>query len=94
VNKDDIVRQIAIKSNLSQDQVKITLDQFINIIAETLSRGEKISIAGFGNFLISNRKERMGINPQNPTERLKIQSSSLPLFRPGPALKKKFGGYQ
>ena len=94
MNKDDIVRQIALKANLSRDQVKIILDQFINIIAETLVRGEKISIAGFGNFLISNRKERMGINPQNPTERIKIQPSSLPLFRPGPALKKKFGGYQ
>jgi nucleoid DNA-binding protein len=94
MNKDEIIRQIALKSNLSHDQVKMALDQFINIIAETLSRGEKISIAGFGNFLISNRKGKMGINPQNPSQRMKIQPSSLPIFRPGPALKKKFGGYQ
>ena len=94
MNKDEIIRQIAIKTNLSHDQVKLALDQFINIIAQTLVRGEKISIAGFGNFLISNRKERLGINPQNPTQRVQIQPSSLPIFRPGPALKKKFGGYQ
>ena len=90
MNKQDIIRQIAAKSNLSQDQVKQILNELINVIAQTLARGDRISIAGFGNFILSNRKERLGINPQNPQQRVQIPKSQVPFFRPGAKLKQRF----
>ena len=49
--------------------------------------GEKVQIMGFGSFESRNTKERMGVNPQNPTERLVIPAGKKVYFKPSKTLK-------
>ncbi|HET6436648.1 MAG TPA: integration host factor subunit alpha, partial [Anaeromyxobacter sp.] len=53
---------------------------------ETLERGEKIKISGFGNFIIRDKKSRVGRNPQTGEE-IEISARRVLTFRPSQVLK-------
>ena len=55
-------------------------------ITKTLSRGEEVSIAGFGTFRVARRAARQGINPRTG-EKIQIGASVKPKFRAGKVLK-------
>jgi integration host factor subunit alpha len=55
-------------------------------IKETLERGEKIKISGFGNFVVREKKPRVGRNPQTGEE-IEITARKVLTFRPSQVLK-------
>ena len=55
-------------------------------IKETLERGEKIKISGFGNFIVREKKSRVGRNPQTGQE-IEISARKVLTFRPSQVLK-------
>ncbi len=59
---------------------------FTDVIAEELKKGEKIQLVGFGTFEVSERRERVGRNPQTKEE-MTIPASRAPRFKAGKALK-------
>lgn len=76
-----------------QDELEITKAQaerivqmFWDAIAETLSKGETVDIAGFGKFVVNHRKERNARNPKTG-ETVKVPAMNVPKFKPGKALK-------
>lgn len=86
MNKTELVDLIKEKTGITKKDIKEVIDATTDIIAESLEKGEKVSLVGFGTFLTSHRKERVGKNPQTG-EKIKIAARNVPKFTPGKSLK-------
>lgn len=62
------------------------VEMVFETIKETLERGEKIKISGFGNFVVRQKKERTGRNPQTGDE-IRIAPRKVLTFKPSQVLK-------
>ena len=87
MNKQELVAQIAEKSELTKKDSESALNAFIETVQEALSDGDKVQLVGFGTFEVRHRKAREGRNPRNPEEIIKIAASKAPVFKAGKALK-------
>jgi integration host factor subunit alpha len=63
------------------------VDMVFETLAETLERGEKIKISGFGNFVLKEKAARRGRNPQTG-EKMEIAARRVVKFKPGAVLRK------
>ena len=88
MNKTDLVAAIAEKTALSKKDADLAVKAFIEVVGDELSKGEKIQLAGFGTFEISERAAREGINPRTK-ESIMIPASKAPKFKAMKALKDK-----
>ena len=86
MNKADLVAAIAANTELSKKDADKALKAFIDVVGDELSKGEKVQLAGFGTFDVSNRKARTGRNPQTGEE-IKIAASKTPKFKAGKSFK-------
>ncbi len=86
MNKSELVTLIAEKAELSKKDSEKALVATIEAITESLAKGEKIQLVGFGTFDVSERKERTGVNPSTK-EKIVIPASKAPKFKAGKALK-------
>ena len=64
MNKSQLIKAVAEKSELSQKQIGETWKLFEQTILETLNAGDKVQLSGFGTFEVRERAERQGINPR------------------------------
>lgn len=87
MNKADLASRLADKLGLTKKQGEDVVDAFQAIVTESLSRQEEVTIAGFGTFSSRIRSARMGVNPQKPSERIRIPEVLVPKFKAGKALK-------
>jgi DNA-binding protein HU-beta len=85
MNKSDLVASIAESANLSKATAEKALNSFINSVEEALSRGETVTLVGFGTFSISERGARTGRNPQTGKP-LQISAQKKTKFKPGKRL--------
>ena len=86
MNKLELTEALSKKLNLSKADAERALNSILELISESLSKGEKVTISGFGTFGITNRKEREGVNPKTGA-RIKIPATKTPKFTTGKALK-------
>ena len=86
MNKNDLIASVASSAGLSKSDATRSLESLLDTITNALKRGEKVSIVGFGNFSISERKATMGRNPRTG-ESIHIPASKRPKFSVGKALK-------
>ncbi|MBR1629338.1 MAG: HU family DNA-binding protein [Lachnospiraceae bacterium] len=86
MNRTELVSAIADRAGLQRKDAENALKAFTEIIAEELSKGEKIQLVGFGTFEVAERGERKGRNPQTKEEII-IPASKAPKFKAGKALK-------
>lgn len=63
------------------------LNTLIDTIIAKLKDGEEVTLTGFGTFSSRRRAARMGVNPQNPSERIRINEVIVPKFKAGKRLK-------
>lgn len=87
MTKKDLTEIIAKKANLTNKAAKDAVQSFIASIRDSLKRGEKVVITGFGTFSVRNRVERVGRNPKTG-EKIMISSRKAPGFTPGKTLKR------
>ncbi|NLV87931.1 MAG: HU family DNA-binding protein [Tissierellia bacterium] len=87
MNKAKLVASMAEKSNLTKKDAEAALNAFIKSVEESLEKGEKVQLVGFGTFEVRERKAREGRNPRNPEEVIKIPASKAPVFKAGKSLK-------
>lgn len=64
MNRVELVREMAKKTELSQVDCKKVLKAFIETVSETLPKNEKVILVGFGTFSVVERSARNGRNPQ------------------------------
>lgn len=62
------------------------VESVFSIIKNTLETGEKIKIAGFGNFVVKQKADRRGRNPQTG-ETITIAARRILTFKPSQVLK-------
>lgn len=87
MNKNELVNVMAEKTGLTKVDVKKTLDAFISTAAETIKKGERISLVGFGTVMPTVRPSRKGRNPQTGKD-IMIAERKVVKFRPSAELMK------
>ena len=87
MKKQDLIKAIATAAGLSQDAAAKSLKAFIDVVTKALKKGDTVGITGFGTFRVAHRKARMGVNPQNPKQKIKIAASKSPSFKSGKTFK-------
>ena len=86
MNKSELVDAAADKANLPKGEVNNALEAIVDTITETVARGDKVSVTGFGTFERRERKARTGRNPQTG-EQMEIRASKAPAFKAGKSFK-------
>lgn len=87
MNKAELINVIAEKVGVTKKQAEDMVECLVDTVTNELKKGEEVTIAGFGQFLAKKRAGRMGVNPQNPTEKIQIPSVTVPKFKAGKGLK-------
>jgi DNA-binding protein HU-beta len=87
MTKQDLVAQVAKKTDLSMRAAKAAVDAVFNTVADALKREEKVVVTGFGTFLVRERAARKGRNPQTGAE-IEIPETKTPGFTAGKTLKR------
>lgn len=87
MNKATLAEVLAERMGLSKKQTEDLLEHFTAVVTETLIKNEEVTLAGFGTFMPKFRSSRMGVNPQHPSERIKVPAVVIPKFKAGKALK-------
>jgi len=86
MNKTDLIELIAQAGSISKNSAGEVMDAIINGITGALSKGETVTILGFGTFDVRERKARTGRNPKTG-ETIQIKASKAPGFKPGKSFK-------
>ncbi|MBU0646076.1 HU family DNA-binding protein [Patescibacteria group bacterium] len=92
MNKAELAAKLAERLGISKKVGEDAVAAFEEIITKELMAGGEVTIAGFGTFSAKERRGRMGVNPQNPTEKIQIPSVIVPKFKAGKALKDALKG--
>jgi integration host factor subunit alpha len=87
VTKADIVERIYEKVGFSKKEASEVVDSIFEVIKQHLERGEKVKVSGFGNFVVHEKAERKGRNPQTG-ETIMIRGRRVLGFKASPMLKK------
>ncbi|MFN4853294.1 MAG: HU family DNA-binding protein [Bacteroidota bacterium] len=85
MNKQELIDAISASAELTKADAKKALDAFIESVAASLKKGDRISLVGFGSFSISDRKAREGRNPQSG-KTIKIPAKQVVKFKAGAEL--------
>ncbi len=88
MNKAELTEEVSGKTGLSKKETQNMIDAMTEIIGDTLSRGEKVTLVGFGTFRVATRKARRGVNPQTG-ESIQIPAKKVPKFTSGKGLRDK-----
>ena len=75
MTKQDLVNAAASAAGVSKRCAGDVLEAILASITASLKKGENVTITGFGTFRVSKRAARMGVNPRNPKEKIKIRVS-------------------
>ena len=86
VTKADIIERVYKEAGFSKKEASDLVDLVFKVIKDTLSRGEKVKISGFGNFSIRDKATRVGRNPQTGTA-MNISARRVLTFKPSQILK-------
>jgi DNA-binding protein HU-beta len=92
LTKQEFVNEVASKAGLSSRDAARAVDAFLDSITETLRRGGEVAFTGFGKFTTQHRKERQGVNPRNPSQKVTIPAATVPKFTAGSQLKQAVKG--
>lgn len=87
MTKQDLVAGAAQATGVTKKAAGEVLEAILDMITKSLKKGENVTITGFGTFRVSHRAARTGVNPRNPTEKIKIPAMKLPAFKAGKSLK-------
>lgn len=86
MNKTDLINAVAANANLTKKDAEAAVNAFTSAVAESLKKGEKVQLIGFGTFEVRERGARTGRNPQTGAT-IEIAASKVPAFVAGKGLK-------
>lgn len=81
MTKAEIAAQIAQKTGIEKVAVQATIEEFMNVVKESLAAGENVYLRGFGSFVIKKRAEKTGRNISKNTTII-IPAHNIPSFKP------------
>ena len=86
MNKSELIEAIAASADIPKAAASRALDAMVETVAESLKKGESVSLVGFGTFAVKERAARTGRNPQTG-QPIQISAAKVPSFKAGKALK-------
>lgn len=86
MNKSELVEAVAAKTEMTKAAAGRAVEAVLESIAESVAKGDAVSVIGFGTFESRKRAARTGKNPQTG-EALKIAAATVPAFKAGKAFK-------
>ena len=86
MTKSDIIKEVAKGTGLTKVEIEAVLEGVILSISNSLRRGERVDIRGFGSFIIKQRAARDARNPAT-REIVKLQERFIPAFKVSKILK-------
>ena len=81
-----MIAAVAEKAGLTKKDAERVINATVDTIAETLAKGDKVSLSGFGIFEVKDREARVGRNPRTK-ETIQIPATRLPAFKASKTLK-------
>jgi len=91
MTKADIIEKVYLKTGFSKKESAEIVEQVFDLVKTTVAKGEKIKLAGFGNFVVKEKATRRGRNPQTGEE-IEISSRRILTFKPSQVLKSAING--
>ncbi|NET30632.1 MAG: HU family DNA-binding protein [Cyanothece sp. SIO1E1] len=88
MNKGELVDAVAEKAGVTKKQGDVVLTAAIECIMEAVSKGDKVTLVGFGSFEPRERKAREGRNPKTG-DKMEIPATTVPAFSAGKLFKEK-----
>ena len=87
MTKAELIEEVAGKvKGFTKRQTEIIINGILDGIKETLARGDKIEIRGFGSFRLRNRRTREGRNPKTGAT-VQVPAKRVPFLKAGKELK-------
>ena len=86
MNKEQLVEQVADKTGATKKDAMDVLNTALELVSGALKKGDKVTLVGFGTFLVRRRKAREGRNPQTGAK-IRIPAKRVPAFSAGKELK-------
>ena len=89
MNKTELIAAVANEAEITKKDAEKAVKAVFSVISDSLTKGDKVQIIGFGTFEVRQRKAREGRNPRN-NEPIQIEASKTPAFKAGKQLKDLF----
>ncbi len=89
LTKRQLVQTIYEGKDYKQDEIRVIVQETLDLIADTLASGKGVELRNFGIFELQVRKARMGRNPKIPGSSFHIPARAVVKFRAGKELKRK-----
>ena len=86
MNKTELIAAVAAKTSLTKKDAERVINATVESITESLVKGDKVNVSGFGIFEVKVRGERVGRNPRTK-ETITIPATKLPGFKASKTLK-------
>lgn len=86
MNKKQIIKSIATQTGYTQKASETFVNAFLNTLESTLSKGEAVTLVGYGTWSVRSRASRKTINPKTKTM-MTIPAKKVPVFKAGKVLK-------
>jgi integration host factor subunit beta len=87
MNKANLIKQVSEKTNIELKAAKVIVDTFSDAMRESLEKGDRIEIRGFGTFVVRHYGAYKGRNPKTG-EIVHVLPKKLPYFKVGREMKK------
>jgi len=87
VNKGGLVGEVSKRTGKNKADVGRVLDAAIDTIRQTVAKGERVTLVGFGTFEKRKRGQRLARNPRKPEVAITVPARVVPSFTPGEAFK-------
>lgn len=91
MTKAEFIEAIAQKGDYSKKDAEKALKTVLDTITDSLTKGEKISLVGFGTFEVKERAAKTAINPRTK-ESISVPAKKVPAFKAGKGLKDIIAG--
>lgn len=91
MNRSDLINALKDAAVLSRPDAEKVVEIFFDAIKETLAKGPRVEIRGFGSFTVKRYKPYVGRNPKTGVQ-IEVPSKKLPFFKVGKELKEMVDG--
>jgi DNA-binding protein HU-beta len=86
MTKAELITNIAKEAKITKAAAEKALNSFTGNVTKALKKGDKLTLTGFGTFMVAKRKARSGRNPRTGKE-IKIAATKVAKFKPGNKLR-------
>lgn len=91
INRVGLIAAVVDQAQITKKDAKKAVEAVFSTISDSLAKGDKVQLLGFGTFEVRDRKGREGRNPRT-NEPIQIEASKTPAFKAGKQLKDLVNG--